>query len=430
VEPNSFKNPIPSFSNSGDPITHSTQQTIKRLSPGEVQRRPLRVCMVVYAFYETDTRVMMYANALRERGDDVQVISLRQPGQEKCGVANGVSVHRIQPRLHKEKGKLSYLLPLIKFLAKSALTLNRLNRKKPFDIIHVHSVPDFEVFAALLPKLSGTKIILDIHDIVPEFYAAKFGTSKTSIFFRLLTLIEKISCNFSDHVIISNDIWKERLSRSVKNGNCTSIINYPDQNLFYRRPRSRHDDKIIMIYPGTLNWHQGLDIAINAFALIKDKVPQVEFHIYGNGGMKEDLEKLIKDNKLDNKVFLKGWISADQIVEKMANADIGIVPKRNDSFGGEAFSTKTLEFMSLGVPLLLSKTKIDQYYFNDSVVKFFEPGNERNLAEKMLELINSEKSRTQLAEKALNFVENYKWERNKHIYLDLVDGLVNQIKKV
>ena len=39
-----------------------------------------------------------------------------------------------------------------------------------YDLIHVHSVPDFEVFAAAYPKLTGTKIILDIHDIVPEFY--------------------------------------------------------------------------------------------------------------------------------------------------------------------------------------------------------------------------------------------------------------------
>ena len=47
-------------------------------------------------------------------------------------------------------------------------------------MIHVHSVPDFLVFAALVPKLLGARIILDIHDILPEFYASKFGASKDS----------------------------------------------------------------------------------------------------------------------------------------------------------------------------------------------------------------------------------------------------------
>jgi glycosyltransferase involved in cell wall biosynthesis len=390
-------------------------------------RKPLRACMVVYSFYESDSRVMMYANALRRRGDDVQVISLRQPGQEERGTVDDVSVHRIQPRFYDEKGKLSYLLPLVKFLGKSAIALNRLHREKPFDVIHVHSVPDFEVFAALFPKLSGAKIILDIHDIVPEFYAAKFNTGNDSMIFRFLALIEKISCRFSDHVIISNHIWKERLSRSVKNGNCTAIMNSPDPNLFYQRPRSRQDGKFIIIYPGSINWHQGLDIAIKAFALIRDKIPQAEFHIYGNGGVKGDLIKLIKENKLENQVFLKDWISSKEIVEKMANADLGVVPKRNDGFGGEAFSTKTLEFMSLGVPLLLSRTKIDQFYFNENIVKFFEPGNELDLSEKMLEMIQSKETGEQLAKSALDFVTDYKWERKKYIYLDLLDKLVNGI---
>ena len=53
------------------------------------------------------------------------------------------------------------------------------------------------------------------------------------------------------------------------------------------------------------------------------------------------------------------------IASMMADADLGVVPKRNDSFGGDAFSTKILEFMALGVPLLVADTRIDRHYFND-----------------------------------------------------------------
>ena len=164
----------------------------------------------------------------------------------------------------------------------------------PYDVVHVHSVPDFEVFAALIPKLQGAGIILDIHDIVPEFYASKFSNGKDSFFFKALIKIEQFSIKFSDHVIISNHLWHKTLTiRSVDESKCTTIMNYPDEAIFYKRPRTRDDEKFIMIYPGSLGWHQGLDIAIKAFAKIKDHAPEAEFHIYGSGTETNNLEKLI-----------------------------------------------------------------------------------------------------------------------------------------
>ena len=53
-------------------------------SPNE---RPLRICHVAYTFYENDNRVIRYAEARAERGDDVDVIALRRPGQARRGRA-------------------------------------------------------------------------------------------------------------------------------------------------------------------------------------------------------------------------------------------------------------------------------------------------------------------------------------------------------
>jgi glycosyltransferase involved in cell wall biosynthesis len=200
-------------------------------------------------------------------------------------------------------------------------------------------------------------------------------------------------------------------------------MNYPDEAVFYQRPRTRLDDKFIIIYPGTLAWHQGLDIAIKAFAKIKDQIPQAEFHIYGEGTEIGNLRKLVTELNLDNKVFIKDGIPLNKIAEVMANADLGIVPKRNDPFGGEAFSTKTLEFMSLGIPVIVSKTKIDNYYFNDSVVKFFNPDDVNDLAQSMLTMLKNKEQRDTLRDNALCFVEDYRWSKKKSEYFDLVDSL-------
>jgi len=390
-------------------------------------RRSLHACMLVYSFYESDNRVMRYAEALVKRGDSVDVIALGKEGAPSYEEIRGVKVYRIQKRMIDEKGKISYLLKLIAFLFNSLTFLTSRHLKEPYDLIHVHSVPDFEVFATIFTKLQGAKIILDIHDIVPEFYASKFGENEKSILFKALVVMEQLSSKFADHVIISNHLWEKIiLSRSVARDKCTVIMNYPDESIFYKRPRERNDDKFIMMYPGTLGWHQGLDIAIQAFALIKDQAPEAEFHIYGRGPEKKKLENLIIALGLENMAFIKETVPIEQIANIMANADLGIIPKRNDPFGGEAFSTKTLEFMSLGVPIVVSETKIDSYYFNNSVLKFFKPDDANDLAQCMLALRNDKALRDRLRENAQKFVENYSWDKKKQGYFELVDSLTKK----
>ena len=209
--------------------------------------RPLRVCHVAYAFYESDTRVRMYAEAQAARGDHVDVVSLRRNGQAENDLIEGVHVHRIQERVVNESGRAKYLLRILRFFAASSLFLVQRSRdaSRRYDLLHVHSVPDFEVFAALVPKLRGAGIILDIHDLLPEFYAGKFGVSRSSAVFRALLLAEKVSASFADHVIIANHLWEETLTRrAVSREKCSTFLNYPAAHFFRRYPRRRNDGKI------------------------------------------------------------------------------------------------------------------------------------------------------------------------------------------
>lgn len=393
----------------------------------DIVRKPKHVCMLAYSFYESDNRIMRYADALAERGDIVDVIALRSENALAHEQIRNVNVYRIQKRMINEKGKLSYLIKLSIFLFKSFAFLTKKHSQFPYDAIHVHSVPDFEVFATLLPKLQGAGIILDIHDIVPEFYASKFDCGKDSMIFKSLVCLERLSIKYADHVIISNHLWHKTITaRSVDEKKCTTVMNYPDEAIFYQRPRTRNDDKFIMLYPGTLGWHQGLDIAVRALAKIRNQAPSAELHIYGRGTERDNLERLIKELQLEDRVFLKEGMPIDQIADVMANADLGIVPKKNDPFGGEAFSTKTLEFMSLGIPIIVSGTKIDRFYFNDSVVKFFEPDNVDDLAQAILKLYNHKEIREQLKKNASRFIEDFKWSKKKDDYFNLVDSLISK----
>jgi glycosyltransferase involved in cell wall biosynthesis len=388
---------------------------------------PLRVCMVSYSIYDFDNRVRRYAETLVRQGCEVDAVALRsEPTAPAHSVIKGVNVYRIQTRIKDEKNKFDYLVRISSFFLRAFTFLTREQFKRPYDLVHVHSVPDCIVFAAAVPKWLGAKVILDIHDVLPEFYASKFNAPLNGFMFKSLVRVEKFSAAFSDHVIAANHIWEKRMeARSVPPGKLTTILNFPDSETFRRRGRTRQDGKFILIYPGTLNYHQGLDIAVRAFALIKDQIPEAEFHIYGSGNLAQMLQDLIVQLELTRQVKIKGQLPTEEMTSLIENADLGVVPKRKDGFGNEAFSTKILEFMSLGVPVIVPDTDIDKYYFNDSVARFFTANDETSLAAAMLELIKNPEIRKRLVRNSSEFVKNYMWDVNQTSYLDLVDRLVN-----
>jgi len=356
----------------------------------------------------------------------VDVIALaadaRQPAFEKI---DGVNVYRIQRRRRDERNKFAYLSRLLRFCIKSSFVLGRRHLRRGYDLVHVHNMPDFLVFSAWLPKLAGAKIILDVHDLVPEFFADKFRRPPDGFYVRALKRIERVSARFAHHVIVSNHLWLDKIAvRSAPRERCSVFVNHVDPAIF-GASRSRNDGKFIMLYHGGLQRHQGLDIAVRAFAQIVSQLPNAEFHIHGGGDMKPELESLAQKTGLARKVLFFESRPVREIAKVVANADLGIVAKRADSFGNEAYSTKIMEFMASGVPVIVSKTKIDSFYFNGSVVRFFEPGNENDLAAAMLDLARQPELCQKLVRSAAEYAARNHWHLKKREYLNLVDTLLS-----
>jgi glycosyltransferase involved in cell wall biosynthesis len=386
--------------------------------------------MLAYAFYESDTRILQYATALTQRGDKVDVIALRRDDSlPEYELLDGVNVYRIQSRTVNEKGLFSYVWRIMRFLFRSTLLLHRKQSEQSYDIVHVHNVPDFLVFAAISPKLKKVPVVLDIHDLLPEFYASKFGISNTTVLFKFLTFVERCSASFATHVIIANDLWRDRLvARSSRNEKCSVVRNRPDLGIFDKcaAQEKAKDGKFILTYPGSLNWHQGLDIAIRAFASIAYQIPDAEFHIYGEGSAKPSLITLTSEMGMQNRILFHNFLPSREIARVMATTDLAIEPKRcNSAFGNEALSTKILEFMSLGVPVIACRTKIHAYYYDDSIIQYYENDDATQLANQILRLTNDTDLRASLIANASKYVQENTWDARKHEYLELVDSLVN-----
>jgi glycosyltransferase involved in cell wall biosynthesis len=394
----------------------------------ELPRSVRRICMLAYAFYESDTRIMQYAAALAERGDIVDVIALRRdnalPTYEVMG---GVHVHRIQTRTVNENGLFAYVSRILRFTLRAARHLRRLQRLHGYDLIHVHNAPDCLVFAAAYPKWKSVPIILDIHDLLPEFYASKFKVARSSRLFRALKWLERLSAAFATHVIVANDLWCNRLAeRSSNPSKCSVVRNRPDLSIFDGNARRQKPaGKFLITYPGSLNWHQGLDVAIAAFAKVADQMPDAEFHVYGEGAAKPTLIALTKGLGLQKRIVFHDMLPSREVAEVMAITDLAIEPKRSTSeFGNEALSTKILEFMTLGVPVIASRTTIHTYYYDDTIIHYYSNDDADELAEQMLRLKNDPVLRRGVATRALRYAVENTWNARKGEYLQLVDALI------
>jgi glycosyltransferase involved in cell wall biosynthesis len=231
-------------------------------------------------------------------------------------------------------------------------------------------------------------------------------------------------------VIIANHLWHERLvERSVVAEKCSVVLNHVDDEIFHPRQRTRDDGKVVIIFPGSFQWHQGLDIAVRALARVRERVPGAELHLYGGGGgarAKSDLLRLAEELGLDGSVKFPGSVRLHDIPVVVANADVGIVPKRADSFGNEAYSTKIMEFMSQGIPVVASRTKIDEYYFDEKEVRFFPSGDSEAMAAAIVEVLEDGALRERLVKAGREYVERNSWRLKKGEYLELVDRLTTE----
>ena len=157
--------------------------------------------------YTEDGRVRREAQALQAAGYHVTVICPAAQGQGWHEVCDGVRLYQF-PDLQVSSGFLGYVWEYgYTFVAMAVLSV-WVCLRHGFDVIHAHNPPDLCVLIAACYKLLGKRFIFDQHDLAPEMYRARFGTRSKSFVYAALVWFEKLSCQFADHVIATNQSYK------------------------------------------------------------------------------------------------------------------------------------------------------------------------------------------------------------------------------
>jgi glycosyltransferase involved in cell wall biosynthesis len=391
-----------------------------------------RHCMVVHAHYPAgETRVQRQAEALLRNGYAVDVLCLRNTYEAAAELCNGVRVIRLPVRYRNHDRVIGKFWEYVRFFFLAMLKVTQLHIRHPYRTVQLHNLPDFIVFAAWMPKLLGARVILDLHDLMPEFFQARSGSAEVNAKVRLLYAQEKLACRFADHVVTVSEIWRQKLiaRAGVPADKCSVVMNVADHNVF-RRPadaevRDIGQNGLHLIYHGSLGFHHGLDIAVNAIAKVREKAPTVRLTIHGGGEYLPYLVSLAKDlGVLDKQVcFSTTPMPINDLAKLIRTADLGLAPYRNDVFSGEIVPTKLMEYAALGMPAIAARTTAIDAYFKDTMVEFFTPGDVDDLARCILALYADRRRLAELTDGADKFNQLYNWEKLGAEYVALVERL-------
>jgi len=393
--------------------------------------RPRRACMIVHAYYEEDARVRREAETLVAAGWEVDVFGLRRPGEGGKATVQGVTLYRLPVRRHQGASLPIYLWEYADFLVRSLFAAVRAQRRRRYDLVEVHSLPDYLVFAALPLKMAGVPVLLDLHEAMPEFFRSRFKKAANPITYRLLLLQEKLSIAVADEVMTVNEPLAERLrGLGTDPERLTVVMNSPDLSLF---DAARHDTRQFMadgtlriVYTGALTPTYELDVVLRAIAEIKAERPDLalDARFYGRGDAQVALEALAAELAIQDRVTFPGRIPIEDVPAAIARSDVGVAPTRLDPFTGMSLSTKLLEYAAMGKPVVASRLPTVERYFAPNTIATYEPGHAGDLAAAILALVDEPAARAARVAATSARVDELSWSRQARSYLDVVDRMV------
>jgi glycosyltransferase involved in cell wall biosynthesis len=394
-----------------------------------VQRHTNRfVCMIGYIDYPTDARVRREAETLAASGFHVLCLTTKNAAEPSRFVLNGVQIRELNVAKYRGKSTLVYLGVYLRFLILASLVCLRLLVRRELDVVHVHNMPDFLVFAGLLPRLFGAKVILDVHDSVPETFAAKF--SGRSTFWKILCLEERMSALVAHKIICVNHPQRDILThRGIPHAKTFISMNVPDPAIFTwapdADPPAARGDTFNLVYHGTMVERLGVDLLIRAVEQLQDRIPCVRLHLWGNGDDLAAFQSLAQSLGVEDKVLFKPkGFPVQELPQHLRSMDVCVIGNRRSVACDLMLPVKLMECVALRIPTVVPRLKTIEHYFSEDMVAYYEPEDVRALADCLYRLYCDPARRRGQAERAGEFLAEYGWERQSTELVAFYHGIV------
>ncbi len=333
-------------------------------------------CFAFLGNPHTDSRILNISRSIDETGKSVCVIGFNwlnksYPSKKDWKIIN----------LSRRPALLFYL----KFFVLLSLKLFTV-KAKTYIAEDVYTLP----ITALIAKIRGDRLYYNSR----EFYTSIGGLAAKPFTQKLIAAVEKLFIRFVDVVLVTGEMDKEYIEKLYHPKQIIVIRNIP------RRERAENkinfhdrfnipDSYKILLYQGILVGGRGILPAIKTVASLENAA----LIIIGYGPEEKNILNYIKNNNLEQKVFLTGAVEHTELINYTSGADIGLALIENISTSyyyalpNKLFEYINAELCIIASPLPQMKKIIDEFKLGYTV----EPDDLKSLKEKVTGLISDEK---------------------------------------
>ena len=386
-----------------------------------------RIAIVVHAVYPGDPRIRRQADALTDAGHQVDVFALRAPDEapeESIGPLRVI-------RLPVNRGFTSFAGHMAEYLAFAGMAtwrLTREHRRRRYQLVQVATVPDFLAFAAAPIKLAGVPLLLDLHEDMPELFRDRFAHPLLRPLMPLVTGSTRAAAAMADELITVHEPLRQlSIERGVPPDKISVVMNSADARVFdpARHPRRQfmEDGELRLIHHSALQRIYGLEVAVEAVAMIDPADIPLRLDVYGDGPHAAQVAATVERTGTADRVHLHGRVALEQLPELLAGADIGLVPSLPEPYLQYSLSTKLLEYAAMGVPTIASDLATFRSHFNDEAIRYVPGGDPGALAAAIRELASDPAGAARLGAEAHRQAAGYAWSLQAEHYLAIVERL-------
>ncbi len=387
-----------------------------------------RVLLIRQGSFPLDARVRREVECLLDAGHEVDVISLRREAQAGRENWNGAQAYR-PPLRHRREGALLYLVEHFAFMAMATLLAGFLHVRRRYDVVQANTIPDSVVFASIVPKLLGAKVMLDLHECVPEFFATKYDLPLSHPLVRLSGWVEQAAIRYADRVVTCTQEMKDVfVGRGAPADKIDVILNAADEAVFDVHkypPRPREPGRFTLICHGSVEERYGHDTLVEAVALLRDEIPELRLEVYGDGSFLDEVQQLARQRGVEDRIWFAGeYVPIEQLLEGIARADAGVVAMKKDPFRDLTHCNKMYDLIAMRRPAVISRTESVQRYFDEGCFEYFDADDPGDLARAIRELYEKPESADRLVERAAEVNEPYRWPQQREIYRQSLESLL------
>lgn len=375
----------------------------------------------------SDRRVWAISTALVRGGCEVVVVCPQGDASERAQgerapfeLRDGVEIHRF-PLRFAAGGPLGYLGEYCAALWRVWRTVRQLSRERPFDVVHACNPPDFMLFAAW-PARRDARLIFDHHDLTPELFQTRFG-GRHRLLHKLTLLLERLSFAAADVVLATNESYAQiAQTRGHKPARDVFVVrNGPDLQHFRATrpdPVLKRGKPLLISYVGVMAPQDGVDHALRALALVRDRRSDWHAVLAGEGEARAYLQRLADELGIGGAVEFPGWLDDDQISRLLSTSDVCLAPEPLTPLNDVSTMVKIAEYLAISRPVVAYDLRESRRAAGDAAV-YAAPNEVDSFAHRITELLDDPDRRAVMGRIGRERVEqSLSWERSEMALID------------